>query len=251
MKKSRVRISIIFIIVVAVLSMSFLLPGCATNNKSTKKLLPPGVYYKKARYYSLKKNYPQAAKNFKELISNYPSYRYTKMAEVKLADIYYLEGKYIEAGAAYLDFIKLHPRAKSVPFAMYYTGVSYYKRIEPVGRTQTAAKKAKQEFEKLVSKYPSSKYSKKALKLIKLIDIHLSKNTFFTGLYYFNAGMWKQAAYIYKIVLKQYHDLPIIPKTLYYLVLCYRSLNNQKMELKYKHLLLTKYPLTVYAKRLM
>lgn len=245
MKNSRSLI--IFVLLPVVLIMSFALSGCAVKN--TKKIFPPGVYYKKGLYYSHENNYSMAAKNFKALITNYPSYKNTKKAELKLSDVYYLGGKYIEAEAAYHYFIMLHPRSKHVPFALFYSGMSYYKQIESVGRTQRPIEKAKLIFEKLISKYPYSKYSKKALKLIKLINIHLSENAFFRGLYYFNAGMWKQAAYMYKIVLDQYQGLPIIPKALYYIVVCYRNLNNKKMELKYKELLLSQYPLSIYAKR--
>jgi outer membrane protein assembly factor BamD len=228
--------------------MSFALSGCAVKN-TKKKILPSDVYYKKALYYAHERNYNMAAKNFKSLITNYPSYSNTKKAELKLADVYYLGGKYIEAEAAYHYFIMIHPRSKHIPYALFYNGMSYYKQIESIGRNQKPIKKAKLEFEKLISKFPYSKYSKKAFKLIRLINIHLSENTFFTGLYYFNAGMWKQAAYMYKVVLNKYQGLPIIPKTLYYIIVCYKNLNNKKMEQRYKEFLLSHYPSSVYTKR--
>lgn len=232
---------------ITVFSASFmLLTGCGKNVK--KHILPPNVYYQKALFYAQKHNYSGAAKNFKALIENYPTYHNTKKAELKLGDAYFMGGKFIEAQGAYMDFIHLHPRSRYVPFAMYYAAMSYYKRKERVGRTQSPLKHAKLMFEELVSKYPYSKYSKKAFKYIKIINIDLSKNSFFTGLYYFNASLWKPAAYIFKGVLKQYSGLPIIPKTLYYLTICYRNLNNKKMENHYKNILHKDYPQSKYAK---
>ncbi len=233
---------------VITLAFSVMLSGCGKNVK--KSVLPPDVYYRKALYDSHSHNYNGAAKNFKALIENYPSYRRTKKAELKLGDVYYLEGKYIEAQGAYLDFIHLHPRSKYAPFAMFYEAMSFYKRKEAVGRNQNPLKHAKKTLEKLISKYPYSKYSKKAFKYIRLIDIKLSENTFFTGLYYYNASFWKPAIYIFKTVLKQYgsKNVPVIPKTLYYLAVCYKNIGNKKMEAHYISILKTKYPQSRYAR---
>ncbi len=244
----KLNIAVLVAIFVSIISFSFMLSGCAS--KITKKFLPPRVYYKKALYEAKNKNYSAASKNFKTLITNYPSYRNTRKAELKLGDVYYFAGKYIEAAGAYTDFLVLHPRSKEAAFAMFYIGMSHFKRIMAVGRSQNQAKKAKAEFEKLISKYPYSKFSKGSLKLIKLINIHLSKNTFFTGLYYFNAEMWKQAAYMFKIVLKQYKGYPIIPKDLYYIYICYKNLNNNTEADKYKEMLLSHFSGSIYTKRI-
>ncbi len=239
-KKFSFLTAVIFAAVLAIFSAA--LSGCGKNVK--KNILPPDVYYQKALSDSQNHNYGTAAKNFKSLIENYPTYRNTRKAELKLGDIYYLEGKYIESQGAYLDFIHLHPRSKYVPFAMFYEAVSFYKRREAVGRSQRPLKRAKTVFEKLISKYPYSKYAKRAFKYIRLIDIRLSENTFFTGLYYYNASIWKPAIYMFKTVLKQYggDNVPIIPKTLYYLAACYKNTGNKKMEARYMNMLKSKYP---------
>ena len=241
---------LILFLIAAVITSAFsvMLSGCSENAK--KNILPPDVYYQKAIHNSQNKNYQGAAKNFKALIENYPTYRNTKKAELKIGDAYYLEGKYIEAQGAYLDFIHLHPRSDYVPFAMFYEAMSFYKRKEAIGRSQSPLKNAKATFEKLISKYPYSKYSKKAFKYIKLIDIKLSENTFFTGLYYYNASLWKPAIYMFKTVLKQYasKNVPIIPKTLYYIAACYKNTGNKKMEAHYMNILRTKYSQSRYAR---
>ncbi len=237
------RTLILFLIVAIIIpAFSFMLSGCGKNVK--ENILPPDVYYQKALHDSQNKNYHGAAKNFKALIENYPSYRSTKKAELKLGDAYFLEGKYIEAQGAYLDFIHLHPRSKYAPFAMFYEAMSFYKRKEAVGRNQNPLKSAKTTFEKLISKYPYSKYAKKSFKYIRFIDIKLSENTFFTGLYYYNASLWKPAIYMFKTVLKQYgsKNVPIIPKTLYHIAICYKNIGNKKMEAHYMNILKKKYP---------
>ena len=243
MKKLTLLISVIAV----TSAFSVMLSGCGKNVK--KNILPPDVYYGKAMHDSQVKNYGGAVKNFKALIENYPAYGKTEIAEIRLGDVYYLEGKYIESAGAYLDFVHLHPRSKYVPFAMYYEALSYFKRHLAVGRNQAPLKNAKKIFEKLISKYPYSKYSKKSFKYIKFINIKLSENTFFTGLYYYNASIWKSAAYMFKTVLKQYgrDGVPIIPKTLYYLSACYKNLGNKKMEARYMNMLKTKYPKSRYA----
>ncbi len=232
--------------IMSIMIASIFLTGCGRNIKKTAP--SPDTYYKKAIYDSQKHNYSGATKNLKALIENYPSYVHVEDAELKLGDAYYLEKKFIEAQGAYTDFVYLHPGSKYVPFAMYYEAMSYYNRKEQIGRTQSPLINAKVAFEKLISMYPYSKYSKKAFKYIKIINVRLSENSFFTGLYYFNASLWKPAAYIFKTMLKQYAGLPIIPKTLYYLTICYGNLNNKKMENNYKNILREKYPQSKYTK---
>lgn len=227
-------------------SSSIMLTGC--GGKETSRVLPPDVYYKKALYASGNHDYNGAVKNFKALIENYPSYRDTLKAELKLGDAYYLEGKFIEANGAYMDFINLHPRSKYVPFAMFFAAMSDYKREEAVGRTQEPIIKAKKILEKLISSYPDSKYSGKAFKYIGLINGKLAENEFFTGLYYYNASQWKPAVYMFKSVLNDFPNQKIIPRTLYYLSICYGRLNDKKNEDLYRSTLLSKYPDSRYAK---
>lgn len=244
MKNSRLLV-LILLLTAAVSMLSFFLTACGKNVKNNT--LPPGVYYKKALNEAHNRNYTGAAKDFKNLIENYPAYRNTVKAELKLGDVYYLNGKYIEAQGAYSDFITLHPRSEYVSFAMFYEAMSFYKRKQAVGRTQSSLRQAKIVFEKLISNYPYSKHSKKAMEYIKKINIYLSENTFFTGLYYYNASMWKPAIYMFKIVLKQYPGLPVVPKTLHYLVICYKNVNDKKAENHYLRLLKEKYPHSKYA----
>ncbi len=224
------------------------LSGCGKAQKV--ETLPPGVYYRQAIYDSNHHDYIGAEKNFKSLIENYPSYKKTELAELKLGDAYYLSGKYIEAEGAYIGFVNLHPRSSYAPFAMYYAGMSEYGRMENPGRNQHPLTKAKSLFEQLISNYPSSKYSLKGFKYIALIDDKLAENEFFSGLYYYNASLFKPASYMFKEVFREYPKTGEAPKAVYYLILCYEKLGNKKMAARYKAVLLKKYPETGYAKKL-
>lgn len=244
------KISIITSIAVflPLLLMPLLIAGCGNKNVK-EKVLPPNVYYNKALYAASRKDYGKAAKNFKALIENYPTYRNAQNAELKLGDAYYMEGKYIEAQGAYLDFITLHPKSSHVPFAMFYEAMSYYKRKEATGRSQEPLKHAKATFENLISNYPDTKYAEKSYKYIKNINEALSENDFFTGLYYYNASMWKPAIYTFKNVIEEYGEkkVAVIPKTLYYLSVCYGKINKKKLKNHYINLLKTKYPSSIYS----
>lgn len=245
--KKHLKIISIFSIFITIFSVSsFFLTGCGKNVK--KPVLPPDVYYKKAVYNTNNHKYSQATKDYKALIENYPTYRHTRAAELKLGDVYFLENKFIESEGAYLDFIHLHPRSKFVPFAMFFAAMSDYKRKENTGRNQMPLKHAESIFKKLISKYPYSKYSKKAFVYIGKIKLDLAKNEFFSGLYYYNASIWKPAAYMFKTVARKYPGTSVAPKALYYLAVCYEKLNKPKKEYFYKRILKEKYPQSRYAK---
>ena len=72
----------------------------------------------------------------------------------------------MEAETAYSDFISLHPTNENVPYALYQLGMCHYNEIEAIDRDQTETVKARKEFEKLVARYPESKFSVMAEKLI-------------------------------------------------------------------------------------
>ena len=60
--------------------------------------------------------------------------------------------------------------------------------------------------------------------------------------------MWKPAIYMFKAVLSEHggKGAPVIPKTLYYLAVCYGKTNNKAMESHYMNVLKTKYPKSGY-----
>ena len=54
-------------------------------------------------------DYPSALETIQTIIDNYPYSEYAVLAELKIADAYFDQGKYEEALSYYRDFSDLHP----------------------------------------------------------------------------------------------------------------------------------------------
>jgi len=103
------------------------------------------------------------------------------LAEVGIADSMYSNKAYSEAENAYNDFVSLHPVNENVPYAIYQSGMCHYNQMEDIDRDQTETIKAKKEWEKLVARYPESKFSAMAEKLIRECKQKLAEQEFMWG----------------------------------------------------------------------
>lgn len=99
--------------------------------------------------------YEDAIANWEKVRDSYYSPELNIIAEMKIAEAYYLSEQYPEAAAAYEDFLKQHPNSDRVSQAMYQLGMSYYQQILNADRDQTATENALVTFETLVKRFPT------------------------------------------------------------------------------------------------
>jgi len=133
----------------------------------------------------------------------YPLHNLAILAEIGLADCYYSDKEYSEAENAYNDFITLHPTNENVPYALYQTGMCQYNQIEAIDRDQTATIKAKKGLEKVVSRYPDSKFATMAEKLIRECKQKLAEQDFMWGSFISNRKNIRPPSH----VLKQWREI--------------------------------------------
>jgi len=91
-------------------------------------------------------NYPRAIELFQEVIDNYPYSEFATLAELKIADVYFEQERFEEAGSYYQDFVELHPTHERVDYALYRQGLSAHERVKSADRDQTATKDAIEQF---------------------------------------------------------------------------------------------------------
>ena len=94
---------------------------------------------KDAQYYFLKgeesfedHDYEEAIKDLEKVRDSFYSPELTALADLKIADSYYYDEKYVEAAAAYEDFLKQHPAHPQTARVIYQLGMSYFQqRLSP------------------------------------------------------------------------------------------------------------------------
>jgi outer membrane protein assembly factor BamD len=198
--------------------------GCSLldifSKKETVKNTPEALYargaaeFQKSNYYH---NYKKAREYFMRVKEEYPLHNLAILAEIGIADCHYSDKEYLEAESAYSDFITLHPTNENVPYALYQMGMCHYNQIEAIDRDQTAAIKAKKELEKLVSRYPDSKFATMAEKLIRECKQKLAEQEFYVGQFYFKQKKYQAALARFETVARDYANVGLDYKAEYFI----------------------------------
>ena len=207
-------------IVLLVLLLPLVFSGCSYfnffNKQEVAKSSPEGLYSRASAEYK-DGHYKKAQESFLRLKEEYPLHELAILAEVGIADSLYSDKEYAEAENAYSDFVSLHPTNENVPYALYQLGMCHYNEIGDIDRDQTETIKAKKEWEKLVARYPESKFSSMAEKLIRECKQKLAEQEFYVGRYYLRQKKYQAALSRFEKVARDYANVGLDYKIEYYI----------------------------------
>lgn len=180
--------------------------GCAgwfgkEEEKTASELAAEGqAYFEDEKYL-------KAIEVYENLRDWYPYSKYTKTAELRIADAHYHQGNYEQALAEYEYYESMHPGDKKIPYVIYQIGMCHYERIKSIDRTQVPTKKALEAFSRLRSRFPESRYSGKAGSKIKECREKLAGHEFYVGRFYFKSGHYEAALSRFKNVTENYSNI--------------------------------------------
>ncbi len=209
--------------------------GCATTEPSFEDIdVPPadelyeqgletleGLDFFVYRYV----NYTRAIETFQQIIDNYPYSEYSILAELKIADAYFDDGKYEEALSYYRDFADLHPQNEKVPYTIWRSALSYERRKRGSNRDQTATREAIVFLDRLLASHPRSEYTPEAERLWRELQILLAKNVEGIADFYRSRTEFEAAAERYRTLLNEFPGLGIDARVLFKLAECYEEMN--------------------------
>jgi outer membrane protein assembly factor BamD len=193
-----------------VLSFFLLLNGCSTlrswfssedENADASQLMSDGLDNMDSG------NYKAATEDFQKLKDRYPYSKLAVTAELKMADTLYLTEEYDQARDAYNEFEKLHPKHPEIPYVMYQKAMCQFMQMTTLDREQTHTLKAKEEFERLIARFPNNVYADRARKNLRKCLIFLADHEIYVGNFYFRQGHYGAALGRYTYVIKTYPDL--------------------------------------------
>lgn len=192
--------------------------GCASTNKPEER--PADVLAKQGMDYFKDGKYRKSIQTFERLKDWYPFSKFAILAELKIADAYFVLEEFDNAILAYDQFESLHPRNEATPFVIYRIGLSYFNQMDTIDRDQTAARNAVDTFERLIMLYPDNPYSEKAKGHLKICQKNLAGHEFYVGYFYFKTKKYKTALSRFKNVLSDYPDVGYHKKALQYYAYC-------------------------------
>ncbi len=151
--------------------------------------------------------YKDAVDAFQKIKDRFPYSKHAVSAELKMADALYLQEEYELAYTAYDEFEKLHPKHKDMPYVIYQKGMSNFSQVKSKDREQAHTLKAKEEFERLIKRYPRDDYANKARKNLRECLIYLAEYELFVANFYYKQGRYRAALGRYTYILQNYPDM--------------------------------------------
>lgn len=186
----------------------FLLAGCVSwlpwgKTTGMARSTPDGLYQQGLEEYNNGK-YKRSVELFQRLKEEYPLSPLALMAEIGIADSFFSGKDYPEAGLAYSEFLNLHPTNENLPYVMYQIGMSYYNQMTTIDRDQSETFKAQKEFERLISRFPGSKFSAMAEEKVRDCKKALGEKEFYVGEFYFKMKEYRAALRRFEKVSREY-----------------------------------------------
>jgi len=149
-------------------------------------------------------NYKKAQSFYTRLKEEYPLHELSVLATLGIADSYFSRKEYSDAQTAYRDFTTFYPTNENVPYALYQLGMCHFLEIEAVDRDQSELINAKREFEKLVARFPQSKFSILAEKKIRECKTKMAEHEFYIGNFYFKQNKYAAALQRFEVIAREY-----------------------------------------------
>lgn len=201
--------------------------GCGWFSSSTKEepeqsadaLIQEGL-----DAYQLKK-YERATEAFQKLKDRFPYSQYAILAELKLADSYYLNKDYELAATSYKEFERMHPANEVIPYVVFMQGMSYFKQMPTIDRDQSKALAGVQEFDRFIKSHPQSEYVTQAKSNREEALKNIVAHEFYIGEFYLKQGNCLAALGRFEAILNQYPEVPHPPKLESALQTCRKKVN--------------------------
>lgn len=183
---------------------SFLLSGCSGESINEND---PAALYQDAENDIKGDHYVIALDKLKIVKNKFPYSNYSVLAQLRIADVYYLQENYVEASAAYETFRDLHPKHEKVPYAIYKTAMSYFNDTPSnIARDVTPSQKALDAFNELIRRFPTFENIADAQKNRIICLDKLAEKELYVGNFYFRRDLYDSAEPRYKKILELYPE---------------------------------------------
>jgi outer membrane protein assembly factor BamD len=197
--------------VLAAIMLLFFLSGCSYIDKilgrDAEEEFDAGELMSQGNENLSQGRYKDAVDAFQKIKDRFPYSQHAVSAELKMADALYLQEEYDLAYNAYDEFEKLHPKHKDMPYVIYQKGMSNFSQIKSNDREQVHTFKAKEEFERLIKRFPRDEYANKARKNLRECLIYLAEYELYVANFYFKQGKYRAALGRYTYILNNYPDM--------------------------------------------
>lgn len=154
------------------------------------------------------------------LLNTYPDSEYIARAKLGIADSWYRQGgtsNLLQAESEYKDFITFFPTMPEAAEAQMRVAMIHYREMEKADRDSTHARRAEQEFQKLLLTFPDSQFAALATQRLREVQEILAEGAFEVARFYFIQGADKAAQPRLKELINRYPGFSEADEALYLL----------------------------------
>jgi outer membrane protein assembly factor BamD len=183
----------------------------ALSSCSGKQVDPtdPASLFQEAEEEIKSDHYLIALERLRAIKNKFPYSNYSVEAQLRIADVYFLQESYPEAAASYESFRELHPKHEKVPYAMFQAAKSYFNDIPgKVARDLGAGQRALLAYQEFLAKFPNDPLVKGAREDIATTRNLLAEKEMDIGDFYSREKHYDSAISRYKKAISLYPDTP-------------------------------------------
>ncbi|MDO3379228.1 outer membrane protein assembly factor BamD [Geoalkalibacter halelectricus] len=193
--------------------------------------------------------YDRAIESWQKVRDSYYSPELNVIAELKIAEAYFLAERYVEAATAYEDFLRQHPDHARTPDVLYHLGLSYYRQMLSIDRDQTATQNALATFELLTTKYPNDPRREEVGFLMQRCRDHLAASELYVGRFYFRTGQYEAAVRRLERLFVKYPNFFERDEAYFYLGRAYLEANQREQAVDTFNTLFREFPQSQFVPR--
>ena len=198
---------------IALLGLLLALTAACTNKKSVNPLAgigskqPDKVLFDKAMEAMRHNRFDVARLTLQTLINTYPDSEYIARAKLAVGDSWYAEGgtaALAQAEQEYSDFEIFFPNMPEAAEAQLKIANIHYQQMEKADRDYTHAKRAEDEYRKVILQYPDSKIVPEAKRKLLEVQEVLAEREFEIGRFYYLRESYPASIARLKSLLEKY-----------------------------------------------
>lgn len=227
----------------ALLTLVFVAFTVACGSSEKIDTSTPEGAFKLAEKYEKDERYEESIQYYSEVKNKHPYSRYATAAELKIADIEYTRGNFVEAETAYRVFKDLHPDHPKIDYVTFRLAMSFFKQLpDTIDRDLGLAHNAILYFDEIISSYPKSEHVKEALEYKDKAKKMLAEKEAYVARFYFQRENWGSALERYEDLMKNHAGTGFEKEALLGATIsAYKAKEMDKAKLYFKELL-ARYP---------
>jgi outer membrane protein assembly factor BamD len=190
--------------------------GCAeikpsANMTADRKMQIADDFFQKEKYH-------KAVPFYSDLVFERNSI-FTAEAQIKLANCYFSQNKFMEARFEYDELMRLFPDSEYAEYAQFQVGVCYFNEAQTAQYTQEETKMSIAIFDSFFEKFPYSEYTKDAIDYIRKCQYRLLKKKYHNGYIYFKLFDYSSALMYFDEIIELGNNDNLDKMSRYYKIL--------------------------------